>query len=98
VTILDTTPDHRAGYHFGRLRADCRLCVATYTNAAARRPGGRDCQGSSQIVTAEYTRNTSTGAWAKTVCPDCSRKVGASRPTRRTPWVTVGLHRNRGAS
>jgi hypothetical protein len=32
------------------------------------------------------------GSWATTRCPDCGRKVGASRPTKRIPRVTISMH------
>ena len=47
------------------------------------------------VARGEYERTTglaTAGAWATTRCPDCGRKVGAGRPTKAHPNVTVNMH------
>jgi hypothetical protein len=81
-------------------QAGCQECIDGH-NAAIERSNERarehgftsSCDGVGRIVTWGFERQAGGGAWAKTTCPDCGKRVPATRPTRALPWSIVGQHK-----
>jgi len=89
MTKFDLT-DHLI-YHARAPRPDCDRCREKLLASSAYYTDRGYCP-SSVTPADEYERLPGNGAWARTTCPTCGRRVSVSRATRRFPWAAIARH------